>query len=123
MSNTISIRDLAAEARRLAESMPERFAICSYTRDEGGELVPNCIVGQAAYNLGVSLDDLYRVNTCGIRYMSIDGNRPEWLSVGEDDDVHVRWLGYLQGAQDSNESWGAALRIADRRTVMNQFGI
>jgi len=123
MSNTINVRELATQARQLAQTFPDRVAFCAYTRFDDDELVPNCIVGQAAYNLGVSLDDLNQVNTCGIRHLAIAENRPEWLSVGEDDETHVRWLGSLQGAQDSGENWGDALRIADRRTMLNLYGI
>lgn len=122
MSNTISVRELATQVRQLAQTFPDRVALCVYTRYDGDELVPNCIVGQAAFNLGVSLDDLNQVNTCGIRHLATN-DRPEWLSVGEDDDVHVKWLGALQSAQDSGENWGDALRIADRRTIMNLYGI
>ena len=122
MSDTINVRELAMEVRRLAQEFPDRVAACSYTRHEDDELVPNCIVGLAAYNLGISLDDLYRVNACGIRHLATD-LRPEWLNIGEDDSVHVTWLGSLQGAQDNGENWGEALRIADRRAMMNLFGI
>jgi len=124
MSNTISIRELATEARQLAQEQPDRQAVCSYVRFEGGQMVPNCIVGQAAFNLGISLEDLYEYNQCGIRHLA-DNVQPEWLSISEDEDDRVRltWLGTLQGAQDGHESWGEALRIADRRIVMGQFGI
>jgi hypothetical protein len=122
MSNTISVRELATEARRLAQDEPDRKAVCSYVRYDEDGLVPNCIVGQAAFNLGISLDELLKVNTCGIRHLATF-IKPEWLSVGENDDVHVAWLGALQGAQDGGETWGDALRIADRRTTMNQFNI
>jgi len=123
MSNTISIRELATEARRLAEMFPDRTAICTYTRYVDDELVPNCIVGRAAYNLGVSLDDLNLYNACGIRYLTTI-ERPEWLEYdAAEDNVHMQWLSYLQGAQDGGVGWGEALHRADRRLVMNQFDI
>jgi hypothetical protein len=124
MSTTISIHELATEARRLAQQFPDRTAVCTYTRYEDGKLAPNCIVGQAAFNLGVSLEDLSSHNSCGIRYI-VSNVQPEWLSIGEDehDNMRVFWLGALQGAQDGAENWGAALRIADRRTIAAQFDI
>jgi hypothetical protein len=124
MSNIISARALATEARRLAQREPDRQVSCTYTRFEDDQLVPNCIVGQAAYNLGVSLDDLNRVNSCSIYHLASEiDDRPEWLSVIEDDGVHVHWLSSLQAAQDGGESWGEALHRADRRIVMAQFNI
>jgi hypothetical protein len=122
MSNTISIRELATEARRLAQQEPDRHAVCTYVRFEDDQMVPNCIVGQAAYNLGISLEDLNSVNACGIRHLTLNV-QPEWLHIKEGDEAHVAWLSTLQGAQDSGRSWGEALIYADRRTIMAQFGI
>jgi hypothetical protein len=123
MSNTINVRELATEVHRLARLYPDRVAVCSYVLyDDTEGLVPNCIVGLAANNLGISLDDLFRVNNCGIRYL-VAGGRPEWLSVGKDDNTHVAWLSHLQLAQDNGECWGEALHRADRWVVMDQFGI
>lgn len=123
MSNTITVKALAQEARRLAQQYPDRVAVCSYTRWEDEVLVPNCIVGTAAYNLGISLEDLNRVNTCGIRQMAFSAT-PEWLDASADDaEVYVAWLGSLQGTQDGGSPWGEALHNADRHTVMGQFNI
>lgn len=123
MSNTITVKALAQEARRLAQQYPDRVAVCSYTRWEDDVLVPNCIVGTAAYNLGISLEDLNQVNTCGIRHMAFNATL-EWLDVSAvGDEVYVDWLSALQGEQDSGSPWGEALHDADRRLVFNQFDI
>lgn len=123
MSNTITVKALAQEARNLAELEPNRVADCSYTHYEGGASVPNCIVGQAAFNLGVSIEDLSKVNECSLRFIA-DSMTLEWLDAPADDaKVYVSWLSNLQAAQDGGDTWGEALRKADRRFVMNQFNI
>lgn len=126
MSNiTVTVLELAREARLLAQEFEDRKAICSYTRYEDDVLVPNCIVGTAANNLGISLEELYSVNTCGIRHLALQV-APEWLTVSESESeisVELPWLSALQGAQDGGCTWGEALAVADRRLVFNQFGI
>lgn len=124
MSNiTVTVLELAKEARRLAQEFPDRVAVCSYTRYEDDVLVPNCIVGTAANNLGISLEELYSVNTCGIRHM-IYNETPEWLDASADNaEPIIAWLGRLQGAQDGGKTWGEALNTADRYLVMEKFNI
>lgn len=123
MTNTITVKELAREARNLAMAHPDRVAVCSYTIYDDGELVPNCIVGTAAHNLGVSLEELYSVNTCGIRHL-VFNETPEWLDASDNGAAPViTWLGWLQGSQDGGATWGEALNTADRFLVMNEFGI
>lgn len=123
MSSTITVKALAQETRRLAQEFPNHVAVCSYTRYEDDELVPNCIVGTAAYNLGISLDDLRKVNTCGIRQLSAYST-PEWLDVSADDSkTFVDWLSTLQIRQDGGGTWSEALRAADRHLVATKFNI
>lgn len=123
MTHTITVQALAQRARLLAQTYPDRVAVCSYTRYEGDRLVPNCIVGTAAYELGITLEQLYSVNTCGIRHLA-GFALPEWLDISADNtEPIVDWLSALQQHQDSRNTWGAALRVADRRIVLTHFNI
>lgn len=122
-TTVITIKELAQEARRLAQVFPERVRACTYTTYKGEQLVPNCIVGEAAYNLGIPLDVLSSKNSCGIRHLA-ELDKPEWLDMSaEDSSPYVNWLTHLQGRQDSGNTWGEALATADRRLVMQQFSI
>lgn len=123
MTHTITIKELAREARLLAQEFEDRKAVCSYTHYVDGELEPSCIVGMAAYRLGVTLEQLNEHNSCVIRHLALNVV-PEWLTVSESESsVELPWLSTLQGAQDGGSTWGEALAIADRRLVMSQFDI
>lgn len=123
----VTVKAVAQEARRLAQQFPDRVAACTYVHYVDGEKCPNCIVGQAFANLGITLDELENHDSCSIRHLagSVPGwMPPEWLNTtGEDAELYVDWLGYLQGRQDGGNSWGAALAYADRRMVMVRFDI
>lgn len=128
---TITVKELAQEARRLAQQQPDRTAKCAYVHYVDGELRANCIVGQAAYNLGISLETLEAKNACSIAPLAgfgwagdYDEDRAEWLDTSaEDSKVHVDWLRTLQGAQDMGSTWREALHAADRFLVRQQFDI
>lgn len=123
MTHSITIKELAREARLLAQAFEDRKAVCSYTRYVDGKLEPNCIVGLAAYRLGVTLEQLNEHNSCGILHLALNVT-PEWLTVSESEiSVELSWLSALQGAQDGGATWGEALAVADRRLVFNQFNI
>lgn len=128
---TITVKELAQEARRLAQQEPDRTAKCTYVHYVDGVLRANCIVGQAAYNLGISLEILEAKNVCSIAPLAgfgwswgVDEERAEWLDTSAGDSkVHVDWLRQLQGSQDTGSTWREALRSADRFLVRQQFDI
>ena len=118
MTHSITIKELAREARLLAQEFEDRRAVCSYTRYVDDKLEPNCIVGMAAYRLGVTLEQLNEHNSCGIRHLALNVT-PEWLTVSESErSVELPWLSALQGAQDAGSTWGESLAVADRRLVL-----
>lgn len=123
----ITLKELAQEARRLAQEFPNTMASCTYVRYEDDELVPSCIVGKALANLGIPLAILEERNACGIGWlagMDDDWRAVEWLDTAiEGSDVYGTWLTSLQGRQDGGNTWGEALAYADRRIVMREFGI
>lgn len=124
MTHTITVLALARHARELAQQWSDRKAACTYTRfDDEENLKPNCIVGTAAYELGITLDQLYSINTCGIRHL-VYNDVPAWLDCSaEDAEPVIKWLGSLQNHQDSGHTWGEALAYADRWIVLDTFNI
>lgn len=123
----ITVKELATQARRLAQREPERKASCSYVRYVDGEALANRIVGQAAFNLGISLDVLAQKNVCrvgGLAGDAVSYDKAEWLDASaEDAELYMRWLGDLQAHQDDGHTWGEALAFADRALAMRQFEI
>jgi len=122
MSNyTFTAEDVVAEVRKIAGEMPDfvytdqgadlgpgAFTPCSYLgRAIGDEQGQACIVGTALQRLGVSRDDLLKVEERG----SI--NALLSLGVARELSPTLYWLSHVQQAQDTGFSWGDAVRLAD----------
>lgn len=107
---------VAEEVRRLAESDPD-FDYRAQ-RDDSDDGMPSylgraiddlegrpCIIGQALQNLGVPESALQRV---------------EGLSAGDFFDCklpEVKWMEWVQEGQDTGQTWGVAVEVADSQIV------
>lgn len=107
----IDATEFKNEVIRLATEQPDRTASCQYLQwaaDSEGVIqsVPNCIMGHALFNLGVSTEDLDRMENVNIRGVNGD------LHLGLPGDL-VDWAQRVQGRQDDGDTWGGALKYAN----------
>lgn len=90
--------------RSIAEAQPEFV----YSTGDGSchyvpvDNMPGCIVGQALEALGIKVDEL---GGSGVNGLDV------WTAEASDD---LRWLMYVQQAQDMAMPWGKAIELADQ---------
>ncbi len=126
------IATLVKRVRALADQYPDavyqsKGASCSYLAGtvEGGPDTPGCIVGQAAHGY-IRKDYLAQADIQGdnvgglIRY--INAVNPHYLDtprqVSDSDQI---WLQVVQSRQDSGDSWGDAIRWADKAVADRDY--
>lgn len=102
------------EVRRLAASQPDHKARCSNGSYSpyNNTWEPECIVGTAYFNLGISPEILDN------RSLAAGVLAELFVSPGADVEevVHsdtIGWLGQVQGWQDSSKTWSEAVQLAD----------
>lgn len=94
--------------RRLAQEQPERVSSIFYARLEDGE--PECILGHAYQELGVSVESLGKIGTARdlVRRFHPDATPQQ-----------AKWLRSVQRYQDRGETWSVAVEEADLRFRSN----
>ena len=95
---------IISEIRRLAEEFPDRTSQPEYAKEKNGVGQPECIIGHALYNLGVSPEEL--------KYLT--GSVEEIPLPMYIDGPELRWLNEVQRTQDSGLSWESAVKEADK---------
>lgn len=98
------------EVRRLAELQPDKKAACWNGRVTKGVFYPECIVGTAFYNLGVSPEILVERSTAnGVLselFGDLCGNGPHPTDPSF-------WLHDVQYRQDTGATWSEAVTKTD----------
>lgn len=105
---TVAIDRLIADVRDLAGTQPTTQVACYYVRH--GK--PECIIGQAFARQGVTVSTLLDLEGSGIAevFNSYPGMFDRSPKPAEN-----RWLGEVQAVQDDEDTWEAAVRLADER--------
>lgn len=110
------VEKLVAAVREVAAEKPDHVyqtpanGTCAYVLD--GQ--PSCIVGQAAWRLGLidgSFEKHIEENTAGVttflRYLG--------AAMDEDNEYEREFLDAVQEKQDQEVAWGEAVELADAR--------
>lgn len=113
MSETLpDLKKVIERVRKIAATNPDFVYLaspdsggCDYVRD--GK--PSCLLAQAFYAEGVSMDDLRVWDDTG----SFDTVVAELLELEDYDQEDVAWLQAAQDSQDSFKPWGEAVVFAD----------
>lgn len=112
-----TVRTLAAAFPEKVYSNPvpqtERVSSCLYVHPatDTTPATPGCIIGTALHVLGISLDDLSRVEGTGA-YSAINNVLPfeDYVSNSV-----LEWARTVQMRQDSGKTWAKAVALADER--------
>ena len=96
--------------RQLAQQFPDREAVCRYVNQFNNG--PECIVGAAAYELGLPL---YRLRICeGLPARTVIRELQEVASdIPDPTPAETRWIETVQRIQDSGFPWREAVTDAD----------
>ncbi len=101
---------LEEHVRKLAESEPQRHAVCRYFSASTGQAI--CIVGHAMALQGFGFGDLKAIQSDTGPYNGESFTRM-MTDIGVDSAL-VDWIGDVQCNQDGGMGWAEAVRAADK---------
>ncbi len=113
MTTAVTTKDFANKVIELADESPgfiyekEEGGRCLYIRDEKGD----CIVGQAAVELGFEVDKIQEFEGQPADFMirSLLGLETDRNEIQYKEDPYIDFCDVVQSDQDSGRAWGDAI--------------